>query len=372
MSVYDLVRPILFQFDAETIHRAVMSAADIALAGPVRAALRPYYTVDDPRLRTRVFGIDFPNPVGLAAGFDKNAEHVRALQTFGFGHIEIGTVTGEGQPGNDRPRLFRLPDDEGLLNRMGFNNQGSAIVSKRLEARPPGGILGVNIGKTKKVALEDAVADYEKSFRSLYSHASYFVVNVSSPNTPGLRELQSKEPLLELLCHLQEVNHELGGVLGPKPLLVKIAPDLTYTQILDVLEVIEERDLDGIVATNTTIERDTLKTPGQQDLGSGGVSGRPLTDHSLEVVRYIHRQAPELPIVGVGGIFDATDALAMIAAGASLVQVWTGFIYRGPGIVRDINRGLLEACNNSGWAHISEASSDPRSSRSPRRRAGLA
>lgn len=356
MRAYELAKPLLFQFDPEEIHGLVMSMADTFLDGPLGDSLRPYFHVYNPRLRVRLFGLDFPNPVGLAAGFDKNAQHVRALDTFGFGHIEIGTVTGEGQPGNDRPRLFRLAEDEALLNRMGFNNAGSAVAERQLDKLDYDGILGVNIGKTKVVPNDEAVADYEKSFRRLWRHASYFVVNVSSPNTPGLRDLQSKGPLLELLGRLVDVNHELAENAGakPTPLLVKIAPDLTEGQIADVLEVIDERGLDGIVATNTTISRHGLRTENVDALGNGGVSGRPVTERSREVVSFIHGERPDLPIVGVGGVFTADDAAAMLQAGASLVQVWTGFIYHGPTIVRDINLGLLDRCERLGLESVSE------------------
>lgn len=355
MNPYDLFRPLLFRFDPETIHKTAMTVADATLGTRLGRLATPLFEVSDARLTTRAFGIDFPSPVGLAAGFDKNAEHVIALSRLGFGHIEIGTVTGRAQPGNDRPRLFRLTADRALLNRMGFNNQGSEAVERRLSRLRYPGILGVNIGKTKVVPLAEATDDYETSFRRLWPFASYFVVNVSSPNTPGLRDLQSKEPLTRLLRHLQTVNEELGGD-ERRPLLVKIAPDLTHSQLDDVMDVVQSCRLDGVVATNTTIARSGLQSRGQDELGPGGVSGRPLTDRSREIVRYIRGYSPELPIIGVGGIFDATDALQMLAAGATLIQVWTGFIYRGPTIVRDINRGLLAACEENGWDNVSEAS----------------
>ena len=340
MNLYPLAQKLLFRFDPEATHHAVMRAADLAVVGPVARVLRKQLRVDEPSLVTHALGLEFPNPVGLAAGFDKNAEHLRALDALGFGHIEIGTVTGEGQPGNDRPRLFRLPDDDALLNRMGFNNEGAASVARRLERTEFSGILGINIGKTKKVALEDAPADYEKSFRLLHPFASYFVVNVSSPNTPGLRELQGREPLTRLLARLQEVNESLSRGASRKPLLVKVAPDLGSGQLDNILDVVEACELDGVVATNTTVERASLRTPDQHELGPGGVSGRPVRQRSLEVIRHLHAAAPDLTIIGVGGIFDAADARETLDAGARLVQVWTGFIYRGPTIARDINRGL--------------------------------
>lgn len=345
--MYELLRPLLFRVDPETAHGLVMSMASPVLKSPVGKVFRSKYTVDAPELRRTVWGIDFPNPIGLAAGFDKNAEYVSGLAELGFGFIEIGTVTGEAQAGNPRPRLFRLPADEALLNRMGFNNLGSEAVERILERTRFDGILGINIGKTKIVPLEEADADYEKSFRRLYRFATYFVVNVSSPNTPGLRELQNKEPLTRLLDRLQNVNEELSSGGARKPLLVKIAPDLEDAQIDDVLEVVDGCRLDGVVATNTTLERGNLRTAGQQDLGPGGISGAPLRTRSRDVVSHIRAVSPQLPIVGVGGIFDPEDARAMFEAGATLVQVWTGFIYRGPSIARDINRGLLAAYSSA-------------------------
>lgn len=341
-GAYALARPVLFRLDAEHAHGLVMRAANPFLDSPLGDSVARSLVTHHPRLHRRVFGLDFPNPVGLAAGFDKNARYVRALSRLGFGHIEIGTVTGEGQPGNPRPRLFRLPHDEALLNRMGFNNAGSAAVERTLDQSPFEGILGVNIGKTKSVPLDEAPFDYEKSFRRLHRFASYFVVNVSSPNTPGLRELQDKEPLTRLLEHLQDVNEELASRGSRRPLLVKIAPDLEDAQIEDVMEVVQRCRLDGIVATNTTIDRGSLSTRRVEELGSGGISGRPVRSRARDIVRFIRRGAPDLPIIGVGGVFDAADAAAMMEAGADLVQVWTGFVYRGPTIVHDINAGLLE------------------------------
>ncbi len=336
-TLYAAARPALFQLDAETAHGLVMGLADPLLRGPVGDTIEAHLAVHHPSLAVRLWDLDFPNPVGLAAGFDKNAQYVESLSRLGFGHIEIGTVTGEGQPGNPRPRLFRLPDDEALLNRMGFNNAGSAAVERTLEHTEFRGILGVNIGKTKTVPLEDAPSDYEKSLRRLHRFADYLVVNVSSPNTPGLRELQNKEPLTRLLDHLQNLNDALGR---RRPLLVKIAPDLGPAQLEDALDVVSSCRLDGIVATNTSIERGDLRTRGQRELGPGGVSGRPVRSRARSIVSMIRDHSPDLPIVGVGGIFDAADAASMLAAGANLVQVWSGFVYRGPTIVRDINAGL--------------------------------
>lgn len=356
--LYRLVRPIFFLFDAETIHHRVMKLARIATSVALfRALLRAVYRLRAPNLEQDLFGLRFENPVGLAAGFDKNAEYLNVLECFGFGAVEIGTVTGQGQVGNERPRLFRLPADRGLLNRMGFNNHGSEVVAERLErVKKFGPVLGVNIGKTKVVALEDATSDYEISFRRLYPSADYFVVNVSSPNTPGLRELQNRDNLTQLIGYLQKLNLDLARERRekPRPMLVKIAPDLTDEQLSDVVEVVRDTKISGIVATNTTIARD-LKTEGAADLGNGGVSGKPVQARSLEVIRYLYRAAPEIPIIGVGGIFTADDALAAIRAGASLVQVWTGFVYEGPGIVKRINAGLRVACRKHRWNNIADA-----------------
>jgi dihydroorotate dehydrogenase len=356
---YKLIRPILFLFDAESVHRAVMSVTGFVLGlGLVRRLTRWWYAVRDERLEQHVLGLDFENPVGLAAGFDKNAEHFNALHALGFGHVEVGTVTGEGQIGNERPRLFRLEPDRGLLNRMGFNNKGSAAVEAHLSGATIEPTLGINIGKTKVVDLEDAPADYEKSFRRLFEYADYFVVNVSSPNTPGLRSLQNREPLTRLLSHLQELNRSLAEAerSARKPILLKIAPDITEGMLDDILDVLEDCELDGIIATNTTIERDDLKTEGHEDLGPGGVSGKPVQEQSLELISAIYQKTGgAFPIIGVGGIFDADDALDAIRAGASLVQVWTGFVYEGPATVKRINKGLVDACRANGWTSISEA-----------------
>ncbi|QDG49903.1 quinone-dependent dihydroorotate dehydrogenase [Persicimonas caeni] len=354
-----VVRPILFRFDPESVHHFVMKWLRVALGlSFVRAIVKRWCCVHTSSLEQTMWGLEFDNPVGLAAGFDKNAEHFNELASLGFGYVEIGTVTGEGQVGNERPRMFRLPEDRGLLNRMGFNNHGSSVVAARLAKKRIEPLLGVNIGKTKVVPLDEAPADYEKSFRRLFDFARYFVVNVSSPNTPGLRELQNKEPLTELLAHLQRINAEMAAQksVARRPILLKIAPDITDGQLDDILEVIDACDIDGIIATNTTIERDDLHTPGQDELGPGGVSGRPVRQRSVELIRRIYTLTEgRLPIIGVGGIFTAEDALETIRAGASLVQVWTGFIYEGPSAIRRINRGLERACKENGWANIREA-----------------
>ncbi|HRF17429.1 MAG TPA: quinone-dependent dihydroorotate dehydrogenase, partial [Chitinophagaceae bacterium] len=297
------------------------------------------------------FGISFPNKVGLAAGFDKNAKYLRELECLGFGCVEIGTVTPRPQAGNDKPRVFRLPKDKALINRMGFNNEGVKVVAERLSnwrnsqlpAHDARLIVGGNIGKNKVTPNEDAWKDYEICFKELYPYVDYFVVNVSSPNTPGLRELQEKESLRKILTHLQQLNVTLSLSKGAKPLLLKIAPDLTKEQIDDVIDLAMEIKLDGLVATNTTISREGLTTSGSRikTIGAGGLSGLPVKQRSTEVVRYIHQKTNgQIPIIASGGVFTGTDAKEKLEAGASLVQVWTGFIYEGPGIVKKICRYL--------------------------------
>jgi dihydroorotate dehydrogenase len=357
--MYRLFRSILFAFDAELVHGLVMRLWSMLTSfALVRRLVRRRHVVASDFLRQQLWGLTFDNPVGLAAGFDKNGRYFNGLHALGFGFVEIGTVTGQGQEGNPRPRLFRLPADEGLLNRMGFNNAGSEAVAANLDRQRIEPLLGINIGKTKVVANEDAVEDYLHSFTRLFPYARYFVVNVSSPNTPGLRQLQDREPLEALLRALQELNEELSAGLGerPRPILLKIAPDLEEEQLDDIVSVVQRCGIDGIVATNTTISRESLKTPGQEDLGTGGVSGRPVRRRSLEVIRAIYRKTDgEVPIIGVGGIFTAEDALETIKAGASLVQVYTGFVYEGPAMVRRINEGLLKACHERGWSHLQDA-----------------
>lgn len=338
--MYELGKKVLFRMDAESAHALTMRALHAAPT-PVLNRLKRAYSVESVQLHVRAFGIDFPNPVGLAAGFDKNAEHIEQLFVFGFGHIEIGTVTGQAQPGNPKPRLFRIPKDRALLNRMGFNNAGCESVALKLRQRRPPGILGINIGKTKVVPNERASEDYAKSLRTLFEFADYFVINVSSPNTPGLRELQGREPLTKLLNRLQELNIEIAQGQGSsvRPILLKIAPDLTDDAIQDVVEVVHGADIAGIVATNTTISRKGLSTDVEQ-LGDGGISGAPIAHRSREVIRKL-RSLTRLPIIGVGGIFTADDALKTLHSGANLVQVWSGFVYQGPAMVRAINEGLI-------------------------------
>ncbi len=337
-----IILPILFRFDAETIHHTVTTALKLAFKIPgVSALARRLYVPRDAGLARTVFGVQFPNPVGLAAGFDKNADLVNELSDLGFGFIEIGTVTPRPQPGNPKPRLFRLKADQGLINRMGFNNKGVSPAVSRLRNRRAGIIVGGNIGKNKDTPNEEAVNDYLISFRELFDTVDYFAVNVSSPNTPGLRALQDKEPLLQLLNALQTENRQYPQ---PKPILLKIAPDLTNGQLDDIIAIVAETGIAGIIATNTTISRDDLRTDANVvgEIGAGGVSGLPVRERATEVIRYLHQTSGgAFPIIGVGGIASAADAQEKLQAGASLVQLYTSFIYEGPGVAKQICTGLV-------------------------------
>ncbi len=342
-----ILLPLLFRFDAETIHHVVTSLLKFAFAIPgVSALSRRLYVVNDKRLERTVFGLTFPNPVGMAAGFDKNAELVGELGDLGFGFVEIGTVTPRPQPGNPRPRLFRLKADRGLINRMGFNNKGVEPAAGRLTqfGRSRGDrrvIVGGNIGKNKDTPNENALTDYLTGFRNLFDVVDYFVVNVSSPNTPGLRDLQEREPLTRLLTALQTENRQHPA---PKPILLKIAPDLTNGQLDDIIAIVAETGIAGLIATNTTISRTDLTTDAGvvTQMGAGGLSGQPLRQRATDVIRYLHqRSGGAFPIIGVGGVFSADDAREKLNAGASLVQVYTSFIYEGPALAKRINQDLL-------------------------------
>jgi len=307
-----------------------------------KSLLKSIYSVKDNRLEREVFGLKFKNPVGLAAGFDKNAEYIEEMANFGFGFIEIGTVTPRPQPGNDKPRMFRLVSDEALINRMGFNNQGADVAAGRLKylKNREGVIIGGNIGKNKVTPNEEAVNDYIYCFNALYDYVDYFVVNVSSPNTPGLRDLQEKEPLMHILNSLQALNYAKPH---PKPILLKIAPDLTDSQLDDIIEIVTTTKIAGVIATNTTISREGLHSNPELVQETGGVSGKPLTKRSTEVIRYLSEKSNQaFPIIGVGGIHSATDAIEKLDAGASLVQIYTGFIYEGPGLIGDICKSILK------------------------------
>ena len=357
--MYKIIRSILFLFPPEWTHYFSMNCLKVlCFLSPIRRLTSFFFTTHDSRLPIHAFNLEFKNPVGLGAGFDKNAKYLRELETLGFGFVEIGTVTPLAQEGNPPPRLFRLPKDKALINRMGFNNDGVKVVAQRLKTwrdRETSNvkrqshspltthhsrlIIGGNIGKNKATPNEDAWKDYAICFNELHPYVDYFVVNVSSPNTPGLRELQEKESLRRILLHLLMINN---GKANSKPVLLKIAPDLTDEQLDDVIDLALDIKLDGIVATNTTISRDGLIH--QLGIGNqepGGLSGAPLKQKSTEIVKYIHQKANgQIPIIASGGIFSFVDAQEKFKAGASLVQVWTGFIYEGPAIVRRICRFL--------------------------------
>lgn len=340
--MYKLIRPLLFLLDAEKIHHLTFHLLQFTGKLPGFDRLFRYlFEVNDKRLERHFLGLTFRNPVGLAAGFDKDAKAVDSLAAFGFGFIEIGTVTPRPQPGNEKPRLFRLPADRALINRMGFNNDGASAAARRLAQRTSRVIIGGNIGRNKSTANEDALNDYLQCFDALYPYVDYFVVNVSSPNTPGLRQLQEREPLSQLLGAIKQ--RSLAREV-PRPVLLKIAPDLSNEQLDDVVAILRETHADGVIATNTTVSREGLSTPVAeiQRIGNGGLSGAPLRTRANDVVRYLRRQlGPDFLIIGCGGIMSADDALERLRSGADLIQVYTGFIYEGPGFVRRINRRIL-------------------------------
>lgn len=334
-----LIRPILFWFDPEEVHYFTFSLIRFLSRIPGFSSIfRSLYLVNDKRLETEVFGLTFPNPVGLAAGFDKNAVLYKELSNFGFGFIEIGTLTPVGQEGNPKKRLFRLKEDSAIINRMGFNNEGVQVAVERLK-KNKNVLIGGNIGKNKLTPNENATQDYEICFEALFDYVDYFVVNVSSPNTPNLRELQDKKPLTELLQTLQNKN-----LAKPKqkPILLKIAPDLTDSQLLDIIDIVNETKIAGVIATNTTLSREGLQSENKSEMG--GLSGKPLTNRSTEVIRFLSEKSNKsFPIIGVGGIHSAQDAIEKLEAGASLIQLYTGFIYEGPQLVKDINKKILKA-----------------------------
>ncbi len=359
--MYELLKSLLFKFDPERIHDLTMSSLAFTSHHPgLLRILKTFCQVQDKKLETQVFGLTFPNPIGLAAGMDKNARAIPAWEAMGFGFVEIGSLTALAQPGNPQPRLFRLPEDKGIINRMGFNNHGAEAVAKRLETLRQAQVLktplGINLGKSKVTALESAPNDYLKSLSLLWDYGDYFVINVSSPNTPGLRALQDKEKLEALLAAVRDFVREKGSGFGfqvsvtrglsplltpetrnPKPILLKIAPDLTLEQIDEILELLERFELSGIIATNTTLARENLKTPIDE---AGGLSGKPLAQKSLEILKYI-RSHTALPIISVGGIFNESDVFKRLDAGANLIQIYTGLVYEGPLLVKRLNVALL-------------------------------
>jgi dihydroorotate dehydrogenase len=336
------IRPLLFRFDPEKVHHFTFSAIRFLNKLPgMPAVFRWLYLVEDARLEREVFGIKFKNPVGLAAGMDKDAKLYKELSNLGFGFIEIGTLTPQPQEGNPKKRLFRLKQDSAIINRMGFNNGGVHAAVERLKKNPKGKghvIIGGNIGKNKITPNESAACDYVKCFDALYDYVDYFVVNVSSPNTPNLRELQDKEPLTKLLIALQDQN---ATKPVSKPILLKIAPDLTNEQLLDIIDIVKTTLIAGVIATNTTLSREGLKS--ENKVETGGLSGKPLNKRSTEVIRFLSEKSNKaFPIIGVGGIHSPEDAMEKLEAGASLVQLYTGFIYEGPGLLKDINNRILD------------------------------
>ncbi len=335
------IRPILFITSPEVSHAITIRLLKIVCAIPIiNTVIKKSFTVTSPLLETEVAGIKFPNPVGLAAGFDKNATFFHEMEYLGFGFVEVGTVTPLAQPGNPKPRSFRLPEDKGLINRMGFNNDGAVIIAERLKKRKDKIVIGGNIGKNKVTPNEDAFSDYEKCFDALFEYVDYFVVNVSSPNTPGLRSLQDKEPLKKILDGLQSKNKTKAK---SKPIFLKIAPDLSNDQLNDIVELVSECNIAGVVATNTTLSREGLKTVGVEAIGAGGLSGVPVRKRSTEVVKYLSEKSKgAFPIIASGGIHSVADALEKLDAGAVMVELYTGFIYEGPMLVKRINKEILK------------------------------
>jgi dihydroorotate dehydrogenase len=360
MLYKSVVRPLLFRKDPEESHEqtlALLSRLDF-----LYGMLERCYRVDDSRLKVRVGPLSFRNPVGLAGGFDKNAVAPKTISAFGFGFMEIGAVTAQAQPGNPKPRLYRLPEDDALINRLGFNNEGAPAIAARLAAlgtrgRLPSIPLGINIGRTKIVETRNAVEDFLSAFEKLFPYGDFFTLNVSSPNTPNLRDLQEKTLLRELLNAVQEKNRALAAAArhGEKPVFVKIAPDMEFSQVDEIIDVVQSADLTGIVATNATaFMRAAVKSPLGRE--PGGLSGRPITAVVTKFISHIYRNtAGRLPIIGVGGIFNAEDAYEKIKAGACAVQIYTGFVYEGPAAVKRINRGLIKLLDRDGFKTISEA-----------------
>ena len=343
--MYKILKFFLFKINPESAHHLTFSLIKFVKFIPGFAFFVKKKSINcHPSLSRNIFGLNFRNPVGLAAGLDKDAVAFNELGDFGFGFIEIGTVTPKPQPGNDKPRLFRLPKNEALINRMGFNNHGVIEAAKKLKNRKdPTLIIGGNIGKNKLTPNEEAVNDYVIGFNELFDVVDYFVVNVSSPNTPNLRELQEKEPLTNLLNTLQQLNIKKTK---PKPILLKIAPDLTNTQLDDIIDIVKSTNIAGVIATNTTISREGLSYDKSEieKIGMGGLSGKPLTKRSTEVIKYLKQKSNNsFPVIGVGGIHSADDAIEKLNAGADLIQLYTGFVYHGPKLISDINKKLIKS-----------------------------
>ncbi len=355
--IYRQIQPLLFGQDPEVIHERTVHALHYASQIPgFLALLRTLYHYEHPKLHITLWEEKFSNPIGMAAGFDKDGRVFNGLFGLGFGFVEIGTVTPQPQPGNPRPRLFRLADDQALINRLGFNNQGVEALVHRVKDRMPHGILGINIGKNKDTLIENAENDYEIGLRSVYDHAHYIVVNVSSPNTEKLRALQEREALEKLIQHLLKTRQNFVKEGKRRvPLLLKIAPDLTREELEDIIEIVRRFSLEGVIATNTTLARNDLQST-RHTQETGGLSGRPLDDRSTEVIRILYQGlSRSVPIIGVGGVFTGQDAYEKIRAGASLVQLYTGMIYRGPAIAKYIKQELVALLNRDGFASITDA-----------------
>jgi dihydroorotate dehydrogenase len=339
--MYPLIKPFLFLFDPESAHHFVFKSLKLILKFPGIAWIwKKNYVIENPKLERTVFGITFKNPIGLAAGFDKDAKLYKELSFCGFGFIEVGTVTPIAQYGNPKKRLFRLKKDKALINRMGFNNLGVSQMVERLKKNNHQVIIGGNIGKNKLTPNDQAISDYIKCFKELFDYVDYFVVNVSSPNTPNLRDLQEKEPLTRLLKELMQTN---ASYKKQKPILLKIAPDLSDEQLNDIIEIVKDTKIAGVIATNTTISRANLNG-NVEKIGAGGLSGKPLTNRSTEVIRYLYEKSNKtMDIIGVGGIHSPEDAIEKLEAGAKLIQLYTGFVYEGPGLVKRINKSILKS-----------------------------
>jgi dihydroorotate dehydrogenase len=360
MLYKSVIRPLLFSKDPEKSHDQTLDL--LSRLDFLYGTLDHFYRIADTRLKVQIKSLNFPNPVGLAGGFDKNAVALKTISAFGFGFMEIGAVTAQAQPGNPKPRLYRLPEDCALINRLGFNNEGASVIAARLAnlralGKLPRIPLGINIGRTKIVETKDAVADFLSAFEKLFPQGDFFTLNVSSPNTPNLRDLQDKTLLADLLSAVQEKNRQLAAVAQhqEKPVFVKIAPDMDFAQVDEIIEVVQSFKLTGIVATNATaFMRDTVKSPLGRE--PGGLSGRPITTRVTHFVSHIYKSTRgRLPIIGVGGIFNAEDAYDKITAGASAVQIYTGFVYEGPAAVKRINQGLIKLLDRDGFRSVGEA-----------------
>ncbi|QSG07280.1 quinone-dependent dihydroorotate dehydrogenase [Halapricum desulfuricans] len=345
MSLYERVRPLLFRLPPETAHSVAHTGMAMAERTPLPGVLQRGFAVEDDRLQVDAFGQRFPNPVGVAAGFDKNGQVPKTLCGLGFGHVEVGGVTPEPQSGNPRPRVFRLVEDEGLINRMGLNNEGADAVGRRLRSTEAGFPVGVNLAKNETTPAEDAPSDYRDAYERVAEGGDFFVVNVSCPNSEGFRDLQNRETLEAILGELRDA--------GASPLLVKLSPDLPEPALEETIELVEAYDLEGVIATNTSTERpETLESPSRAE--EGGLSGKPIEETATETVRFVARRT-DVPVIGVGGVFTAADAYRKIRAGASMVQLYTAFVFRGPTVARDINRGLATLLERDGFDSVEDA-----------------